>query len=101
MKRGKFIKIPKVRALNGEIRLKKTFRSWKLKPSEISAIKLEKVLSLVDEIGIFLDAGPVFFFTDATPNFQKIADLLRFNELFGEGWYQRAESGEKLSWKRA
>jgi len=59
------------------------------------------VLSLVDEIGVFLDAGQEFFFTDATPSFQEIANLLRFNELFGDDWYQRAESGENLSWKRA
>jgi hypothetical protein len=101
LKQGKLIKIAQVRVVNGEIQLKKTFRSWKLKPSEISAIRLEKVRSLVDEIGVFLDAGRLFFFTDATPNFQEIADLLRFNELFGDDWYQRAESGEKLSWKQA
>jgi hypothetical protein len=101
LKQGKLIKIGQAKVANGEIHLKIPFRSWKLEPSEISAIRLEKVRSLVDEIGVFLDAGRVFFFTDAIPNLQEIAELLRFNELFGDGWYQRAESGEKLSWKRA
>ena len=101
MKQEKLIRISHARVENGTIYLRKVFRSWRLKPSEISAIRLEKVLSLVDEIGVFLDAGPVFFITDATPNFQEIADFLRFNERFGDDWYFRAESGEKLIWKQA
>jgi len=95
-----FVKVARVTAENGKIRLRRTFRSWRLEPSQISAIKLERVLSLVDEIGVFLDAEAAFFFTDATPGFQKAAELLKFDELFGNGWYHRAESGETLSWKR-
>ncbi len=85
---------------NGEIHLQKLFRSWKLRPNEITTIRLERVRSLVDEIGVFLDAEELFFFTDAIPNFQEFADFLKFDDLFGEDWYQRAESGETLNWQR-
>jgi hypothetical protein len=100
LKQGKLIKIGQAKVVNREIHLKKTFRSWKLKPSEISAIRLERVLSLFDEIGVFLDTGRLLFFINETPNLLEIADLLIFNELFGDDWYQRAESGETLSWKQ-
>lgn len=53
MSQGNLIKATQVKVVRGEIRLKKVFRSWKLEPGEISAIKLEKVRSLSDEIGVF------------------------------------------------
>jgi len=72
------------------------FRSKTISFSEIKLIEIGRVLSLADEVGVAITAGVKIFFTDADPWFRDAAKAMRFDELFGDDWYGRAERGEYL-----
>ena len=62
----------------------------------LKSVTIAPVLSLVDELGITLHADEDIFFTDADSWFSNVAESLRFDVLFGDDWYAKAESGETL-----
>ena len=68
---------------------------------ELTAIRVQKVLSLADEVGVTLVGDQDIFFTDSEPWFLEVARDLDFESKFGPEWYSRAESGELLEFQGA
>lgn len=77
---------------------KATFTSRRIPVEAVSEIKLERVSSLIDEIGLHVVAGKSYFLTDGISGFLKVAEFLSFHDKFGLDWHARAEAGESLVW---
>lgn len=102
MKKNRPIKIHRAKVENGEIILERNLiQEWRIRPEDIQRISLVEQSSMLDEIGLFLETDAVFCITDAFEGFIEIANFMKFDELFGDRWYARAEAGEVMTWERA
>ena len=93
------IKPQRIEVSKDHLLAKGILRSWKIHFSEVRLIKVGRVPSLVDEIGVTLIAKEEFFFTDANCWFEAVAEALKLAELLGDEWYSRVEGGEVFEHK--
>lgn len=97
----KLYKPTRITVLEGQVLLRHGIL-WKksVGPEEVRSIRIERTLSLFDELGAMLVAEDTYFITDALPHFGDVAQLLEFDRKFGKDWFSRAETGHVFFWSR-
>lgn len=96
--RKRLVKIQSASIEGDLLKFTTILRASLVSPCSLLRIRLQPVVSLVDEIGLLLETDKIYFLTDARDGFIDIATFLEFEKLFGYNWYARAESGEILEW---
>ena len=99
-KKRKTIQVKSASITNDCIVFKTSIKKFEVDPDEVIGIDLERVLSLVDEIGVFVEADNLYFLTDGYIGFHDVADVLQFSTKFGENWYEKVDAGDFLKWRR-
>lgn len=78
------------------ISISTTFRRFHIRLGEINHLKVYRVPSLFEEIGIELHCGRTFLISERISGFFDLAKILRVEEFFGPFWYRDAEDGRQL-----
>ena len=99
-KRRKTIQVKSASIINDFIVFRTSIKKFEVDPDQVIGIDLERVLSLVDEIGLFVEADNLYFLTDGYIGFHDVADVLQFSKKFGENWYEKVDAGEFFKWRR-
>lgn len=94
----RLVKIKSANVESDTLALRVTFGSRAIEIHSVLSVRLERVFSLVDELGLYLEADRIYFLTDAMDGFMDIAKRLDFDQKFGAEWYARAEAGECFTW---
>ncbi|MEM8983826.1 MAG: hypothetical protein AAGC71_12420 [Pseudomonadota bacterium] len=68
--------------------------------SEIVAITIGRIPSLVDELGITIHAGNSYYFTDENDWFLDFTESLNIAQILGPNWYADAEAGVQMLIRR-
>ena len=87
------IKPRRVDVSDGSCVMRSTLRTWKIELSDVRSIKIGRVLSLVDEIGVILESRiGVFYVDEATSGFMDFVRWANIEDLVGKDWYSQAEN---------
>ena len=78
------------------ITISTTFRRFQIRLEDIGRLKVYRVPSLFEEIGIELFCGRTFLISERISGFFDLAEILRVGEIFGPFWYRDAEDGRQL-----
>ncbi len=88
----------KIHVEHDRLIIKSLFSSREIPYNSIQRMVVSTVLSLCDELGLFLYCPDQILIDELDPKFPAIIKALNFPALFGPNWYARVEAGEVLEW---
>lgn len=91
------LKAKKLSISGDNINVATTFRKFDLNKKDVTSIRVFRISSLFDEIGIELETfDRKYIITERVVGFFDLAKLFHFEDLFGALWYRDAEDGREL-----